>query len=239
MAAGLAGGEAAPKRALSYGVAFCAGAAIVLWGALQHAQTDVRLGDVQRIFYFHVPSAVNAALAFLLAGVAGVGYLVTRKHHWDTLGRTAAGTGVLFATVVLITGPIWARSSWGAFWTWEARLTTSLLAWLMFLGALLVRRVSHDPDQGARLGGVISIVGTLNLPIIYFSVHWWRGMHPVVFGQGGGGLAHPSMKLAFGLGMLGVTLMHAAMFGVSWRVARLTDLVAAAERRSDEEGGLR
>ena len=235
----MAEGTKAPRGAVLYGAVFVAGALFVLWGALNHAHTDVRLGDVQRIFYFHVPSAINAALAFVLAGVAGIAYLATRRHVWDTLGRTAAGTGVLFATVVLVTGPIWARSSWGAWWTWEARLTTSLIAWLMFLGALLVWRVSHDPDQGARLGAVISVVGVLDLPIVYFSVHWWRGMHPVVFGQSGGGLADATMRHAFGLGVLGVTLMHAVLFGLSWRVARLTDMVAAAERRSDEEGGLR
>ncbi len=222
-----------------YGALFALGAALVLWGALHHARTDVRLGDVQRIFYFHVPSAVNAALAFLLAGVSGAGYLVSRRHVWDSLGRTATGAGLVWASVVLITGPIWARSSWGAWWTWEARLLTTAIAWLIFLGALLVRRVSHDPDQGARLGAVIAIVGVLDLPIVYFSVHWWRGMHPLVFGRQGEGLRDPSMGQAFALGMLGVTLMHAVMFGLSWRATRLADLVAAAERRADEEGGLR
>lgn len=228
-----------PWPALVYGLVFALGAAMVLWGALVHARTDVRLGDVQRIFYFHVPSAMNAALAFVLAGISGAGYLVTRRHGWDALGRTAAGTGLVWATVVLVTGPIWARSSWGAWWTWEARLTTSLIAWLIFVGALLVRRVSHDPDQGARLGAVIAILGVLDLPIVYFSVHWWRGMHPVVFGQRGEGLRDPSMGHAFLLGALGVTLMHAVMFGLSWRATRLADAVAAAERRADEEGGLR
>lgn len=228
-----------PVPSLVYGAAFGLGATLVLWGALAHAATDQRLGDIQRIFYYHVPSAMNAGIAFVVAGVSGIAYLVRRRAAWDTVGRAATGLGVMWATVVLITGPIWARSSWGAWWTWEARLTTSLIVWLMFLGALLVRRVSHDPEQGARLGAVIQIIGMINLPIIYFSVHWWRGMHPVVFGKSGGGLADPSMKLAFGLGMVGVLLMHAALYGLALRVARAQDDVAALERRIDEEGGLR
>lgn len=228
---------ARPAGAL-YGLAFAAGAALVLWGALWYAPTERVMGDVQRIFYFHVPSAMNAALAFLLSTVGGIGFLVTRKEGWDTLNRTATGTGVLWATVVLITGPIWARSAWGSWWTWEPRLTTSLIAWLIYLGALLVRRVSHDPDQGARLAAVISIVGFLDLPIVYLSVKWWRGNHPIVFGQQGGGLA-PEMMTAFYAGMAGVLLMHLALFGLSWRANRLEGLVAALERHADEEGGLR
>lgn len=223
----------------AYAAVFAAGGALLAWAALHHAPTAAVLGDVQRIFYFHVPSAINAALAFVAAAVGGIGYLATRQERWDVLSRTATGTGVLFATIVLVTGPIWARSSWGAWWTWEPRLTTSLIAWLIFIGALLVRKVSHDPDQAARLGAVISIIGFLDLPLVYFSVRWWRGNHPVVFGQGGGGLGDPAMKTAFFAGMVAVTLMHLVLLGLSWRVALLAERVAAAERQLDEEGGLR
>ena len=101
------------------------------------------IAGVLLLFFFGLPPKVNRG---------GVGYLVTRRASWDILARTATGTGVLWATVVLTTGPIWARSAWGTWWTWEPRLTTSLIAWLIYIGALLVRRVSHDPDQGARLG---------------------------------------------------------------------------------------
>ncbi|MEN6632024.1 MAG: cytochrome c biogenesis protein CcsA [Candidatus Polarisedimenticolia bacterium] len=218
----------------AYGAAVVAGAGLVLFGALVLAPTERTMGDVQRIFYFHVPSATNAALAFLAAAVAGAAYLATRRAAWDAVNRAAVGTGLLFATIVLVTGPIWARPAWGAWWTWEPRLTTSLIAWLIYLGALLVRRVAADPEQGARLAAVVSIVGLLDLPIVYFSVNWWRGAHPMVFGPKGGGLA-PGMGAAFALGMLGTTLLHAALFGLAWREARLADEVAALERRQDRE----
>ena len=139
---------------------------------------------------------------------------------------------------MLITGPIWARPAWGAWWTWEPRLTPTLIAWLIFIGALLVRRIANDPEQAARLASVIAIIGFLDLPIVYKSVDWWRGNHPIVLGKKGGGLA-PDMFEALMMGMLGVTLLHAALLLARWRLAGAEDRIARSERRLDEEEGLR
>lgn len=230
------------KRSLARGgllfVAMAGGALLVLYGALVHAPMEKTMGDVQRIFYMHVPSAMNAAMAYLVAAVCGAAFLATRKEAWDRVGRAAVETGTLFATVVLVTGPIWARPAWGAWWTWEPRLTTTLIAWLIFLGAILVRRIAHDPEQAARLASVIAIIGFLDLPIVYKSVDWWRGNHPIVLGKKGGGLA-PEMSEALMMGMLGVTLLHVALLYLRWRLARAEDRVARAERNLDEEEGLR
>ena len=114
------------------------GALLVLHGALVHAPMERTMGDVQRIFYMHVPAAMNAALAYLVAAVCGAVFLATRREAWDRVGRAAVETGTLFATIVLVTGPIWARPAWGAWWTWEPRLTTTLIAWLIY--AVLVFR---------------------------------------------------------------------------------------------------
>lgn len=221
-----------------WGLLFAAGAALLLYGGLVHAPTEKTMGDAQRIFYFHVPSAMNAALAYLLAAVAGGGFLIRRTLAWDQIGRAAVETGTLWATVVIVTGPIWARSAWGTWWTWEPRLTTSLIAWLIFIGAAVVRKVAHNPEQAARLAAVIQIVGFLDLPVVYKSVDWWRGNHPMIFRGGQNPLA-PEMWTGFLAGMCGVTLMHAALFAIVWRYGRLSDRLAAAERHSDEEGDRR
>jgi heme exporter protein C len=227
-----------PLMALLAGLGLAVGGALLLWGGLVHPPTERVMGDVQRIFYFHVPAAMNAALAYLVAAVAGIGFLVTRRETWDRLGRASVETGTLFATIVLITGPIWARPAWGVWWTWEPRLTTTLIAWLIFLGAIVVRRIANDPEQAARLAAVIAIVGFLDLPIVYMSVEWWGGHHPIVISRGGGGIS-PAMRAGLWGGLAGVFLIHASLFALRWRLATAEDAVAAAERRADEQGGLR
>jgi heme exporter protein C len=220
------------------GVLLALGAAALLWAAMVYAPTERTMGDVQRIFYLHVPSAMNAALAYFVAMIAGVAFLITRGEAWDRLGRTCVETGTLFATIVLVTGPIWARPAWGTWWTWEPRLTTTLIAWLIYVGAIVVRRVANDPQQAGRLAAVIAIIGFLDLPIIYKSVDWWRGQHPIVLGKGGGGLA-PEMQVALWISLIGVTAMHVAVAVMRWRVAVLEDATDAVERRLDQEEGLR
>ena len=221
-----------------HGALFAAAGALLAWAAMVHAPPERTMGDVQRTFYLHVPAAMNAALAFVVAAVAGAGYLVRRDEAWDRVGRAAVESGTLWATLVLVTGPIWARPAWGAWWTWEPRLTTTLIAWLIYVGAILVRGIASDPEQAARLASVIAIVGVLDLPIVYKSVDWWRGNHPIVLGGKGGGLA-PEMRTALLAGMLAVSAMHAVLFALRWRLARVEDEVVAAERRLDEQEGLR
>lgn len=233
-----AGAWPGAASAAGLAVVLALGALVVLWGALVYAPTEKTMGDVQRIFYLHVPSAMNAALAYFVAMVAGIAFLVTRKDTWDRIGRTCVETGTLWATIVLVTGPIWARPAWGTWWTWEPRLTTTLIAWLIYVGAIVVRRVAGDPQQAARLAAVIAIIGFVDLPIIYKSVDWWRGNHPIVLGKGGGGLA-PEMATALWMGMVGVTAIHVTIVLLRWRLARVEDETDALERQLDQEEGLR
>src|SRR5215471_16858485 len=154
---------------------------------------EVTMGVVQRIFYFHVPSAWVAFLAFFVVFVASIFYLATRRLVWDSVAHAAAELGVLFCGIVLFTGPIWARPAWGTWWTWEARLTTTLVLELVFIAYLVLRSQAESREQAARLSAVVGIVGFLDVPIIYYSVQIWRGHHPIVFKSSGGQGLEPIM----------------------------------------------
>ena len=142
------------------------------------APTDAILGHVQRIFYFHVPIAWVAFLAFFVVFVSSIVFLWKRSPWWDALAHSAAEIGVVFATLILITGAIWAKPVWGVWWTWEPRLTTSLILWLVYVGYLMVRAYAPSRSQGATYAAVLGIVGFIDVPIVYFAVEWWRAVHP-------------------------------------------------------------
>ena len=151
------------------------------------APTDAILGHVQRIFYFHVPIAWVAFLAFFVVFVSSIVFLWKRSPWWDALAHSAAEIGVVFATLILITGAIWAKPVWGVWWTWEPRLTTSLILWLVYVGYLMVRAYAPSRSQGATYAAVLGIVGFIDVPIVYFAVEWWRAVHPEsVVGPAGG-----------------------------------------------------
>ena len=156
------------------GVMMLANVYLIFWGA----PTDAILGDIQRVFYFHVPIAVMSFLAFFLVFVASIAYLVKRNPAWDRLAQASAEVGVVFVTLALITGVIWARPVWGVWWTWEPRLTTTLILWLIYVAYLMVRAYASNPSQGARYSAVVGIVGFVDVPFVYYSVIWWRSIHP-------------------------------------------------------------
>lgn len=149
-----------------------------LYGAFLLAPKERVMGNVQRIFYFHVPSAMMTYLGFAIVCLASAAYLKTRKLRWDVVGHSAAELGVLFCTIVLVTGPIWARTIWGTWWTWEARLTSTLLLWLIYVAYLLLRMYVDDPEQRARLAAIVGILGFLIVPFVHYSVYLWGGLHP-------------------------------------------------------------
>ena len=142
------------------------------------APTEEVMGHVQRIFYIHVPMAWVAFLGFFLVMVGSVGYLWRRDNRWDALAHSAAEVGVIFTTLVLVTGVIWAKPVWGVWWAWEPKLTTSLVLWLIYVSYLVLRGQVPSPVQGARYSAVVGIVGFVDVPIVYFAAEWWRGLHP-------------------------------------------------------------
>ena len=143
------------------------------------APTDAVLGHIQRIFYIHVPISILSFLGFLLCAIAGIGYLIRRSEGWDRLAHAAAEVGVVFVTLALVTGVIWARPVWGVWWTWEPRLTTTLILWFIYVAYLMIRQYAPTPQQGRVWSAVVGIIGFVDVPIVYYSVQWWRSIHPV------------------------------------------------------------
>ena len=143
------------------------------------APTDEVLGHIQRIFYVHVPISILSFLGFLICAVAGIGYLIRRTEVWDRVAHASAEVGVVFVTLALITGVIWARPVWGVWWTWEPRLTTTLILWLIYVAYLMIRHYAPTPQQGRSWSAVVGIIGFVDVPIVYYSVQWWRSIHPV------------------------------------------------------------
>ena len=156
-----------------------------LYEALVAAPTEQTMGEVQRIFYYHVPSAWTAFLLFLVNFVASVVYLLNRSDKADILALVTAEVGVVFCTVVLVTGPIWARPVWGIWWTWDLRLTLTLVLWLIYVSYLVLRRFSSG-SQTPLMAAVLAVFGALDVPLVYFSIWYFRTQHPSpVIGRGG------------------------------------------------------
>ncbi len=195
-------------------------------------------GQLQRIFYFHVPSAWVAYLAFAVTFVASIAFLRTERRRWDLVAQASAEIGVLFTTFVLVTGPIWARPVWGTWWQWDARLTSTLVLWLGYVGYLLLRGLATDKQRVGRLAAVVAIVAFLDVPIVHFSVYWWRTLHP------SGPAPLPAQDSGLGVRELGAffvslvsfTLLYVWLLGRRVYLGRLTDALEQAEieRARDE-----
>src|SRR6478735_8287950 len=162
-----------------------------LYLALEVAPTEQTMGDVQRIFYYHVPSAWTAFLLFLINFLASVAYLIKRNPKIDAVAVVSAEVGVVFCTVVLVTGPLWARPVWGIWWTWDIRLTSTLVLWLIYVAYLMLRRFSTS-GQTPVLAAALAIFGALDVPLVYFSIWIFRTQHPQPV-IGGGGSIDPKM----------------------------------------------
>jgi heme exporter protein C len=154
------------------------GMMISIWMIFLFAPTDAIEGDAQRIFYFHLPTAIIGMLAFGIVTIGGIMYLWKKEERWDWAARAAAELGAVFLTFALITGSIWGRTTWGTWWTWDARLTTTLILWFIYIGYLMLRSYMGRTAASARAGAVLAIIGIIDVPIIYESVNWWRTLHP-------------------------------------------------------------
>ena len=151
---------------------------VVYWMSFFWVSTEVTQGIAQRIFYVHVPAAWTSFLAFGLAALFSGMYLWLRDERLDRAAVSAAEGGMVFATIMLTTGPLWGKIAWGTYWTWEPRLTLTLLLWFIFLGYFLVRSSTENPEKGKRHSAVVAIVGALDIPFIHLSVIWFRSLHP-------------------------------------------------------------
>ena len=190
--------------------------AYALYLALVVAPTDALQGDVYRIIYYHVPSAWTAFCLFFINLFASIAYLIWKKSMADALAVASAEVGVVFCTIVLITGPIWARPVWGIWWTWDIRLTTTLVLWLIYVSYLVLRRFS-DTAQTPVLAAVLAVFGALDVPLVYFSIWFFRTQHPQPVMGKGGSLA-PPMLHAFLINLLAFSVFGAM---VCWSRYRL------------------
>ncbi|TMD76739.1 MAG: cytochrome C assembly protein, partial [Chloroflexi bacterium] len=193
-----------------------------------YAPGDALQGPVQRIFYLHVSSAIAAYGCFAVVLVGGIIYLRNESPAADRFARAGALVGVVFTTVTLVMGMLWAKPIWGSFWTWDARLTSTLVLWIIYAGYLLVRRLAEPGRQAARIAAVVGIFGFIDVPVVHFSVTWWRTQHPgpIVINN-----ALPAEMLATFLFTLACTVVLAAvLIAIRYRIETLLDAkVAIAE----------
>jgi len=203
------------------------------------APTEREMGVVQRIFYFHVSSAWVAFLGFFLVAGASAIYLRNGSRGADRLAQAAGEVGVLFCTLVLVTGPIWARPIWGVWWTWDPRLTMTVVLWAIYASYLMLRTFGGDDPALARYAAVLGVVGVLDIPLIVVSVRLLRGIHPAVLTrtEGGTGLVDPWMRVGLLVSALALILLAAWFMDLRVRGARLEDEVAALRRELDARRG--
>ena len=168
---------------------------LALYMAFLGAPKEAIMGDLQRIFYFHVPAAIAGLIAFAINFAASLMYVIRKNRRWDNLALSAAEIGVMFLLMVLVTGPIWAKPAWFVWWTWSPRLTLSLVLCLLYVAYLLIRNYIEDPDRKAMVAAVFGIVAFIDVPLVWFSIRWWRDLHPSPMLETGG--LSPSMRPAF------------------------------------------
>lgn len=196
--------------------------AVAIYMVFVYVPTDSAQGIIQRIFYFHVPIAMMTYASVGAVALGSAAYLWKRSQTADRIARAGAELALLFCTLVLITGPIWAKPIWGTWWTWDARLTTTLILWLIFAAYLMLRSVSGG-EEGARYAAILGLVGAIDVPIINRSVFWWRTIHPAVIQNrgGGSGLTDPQMRLTFEVCTVAFILLFAWLLWVRQRHLQL------------------
>jgi heme exporter protein C len=199
------------------------------------APIEARMGIVQKIFYFHVPSAYCMYIGAAACFAGSIAYLLKPTDARDALARAGAEVAVVFGAIVLTTGPLWAAKAWGYYWTWDPRLTTSLLSVLIYVAYLVLRAFTGDGQGERRFAAALGILGAANLPIIHFSVQKWAGQHPTVITGKGGGL-DPEMKTALLLSFCAFTLFAIVLLWARVRLEMAKSRLARAEEDAIDLG---
>ena len=187
-------------------------------------QTDVERFS-QRILYFHVGAAWVGFFAFFMTFIGGILYLIKRNVVWDNFGNASVEIGLVFMTMVLVTGSIWAKPTWNVWWTWSPRLTISVIGWLLYIGYLMLRGAIDDPDRRARFSAVFGIIAFVSVPINFMAIRWWRDIHPAVVGgsasEGQGGFAMSTdMRTTLLFCVIAFTVFYFALLYHRMRVGR-------------------
>lgn len=192
---------------------------LALYTIFIYAPVEKTMGVIQKIFYIHVPTAFLAYMAFFITFIASILYLYRKDSIWDTVAHCAVETGVIFCTIVLITGSIWAKPIWNVWWTWDPRLTTTLILWFTYVAYLMLGRVVKE-NQRANLAAVFGIIGFINVPITFFSIRLWRTIHPVVITGSGFNMSWP-MKFSLIITFIAFCFLFFSMLVSRIRLERL------------------
>ncbi len=201
------------------------GMMVSIWMIFLYAPTDALQGPTQRIFYFHVPISWIGMLAFVVLAVASVIGLVRRDdERWDWIARAAAEIGTVFITLALISGSLWGKPIWGTWWTWDPKLTATLILWFMYVGYLMTRNYMGRTTDSARVGAVLALVGVVDVPIIYLSVQWWRGQHPTAMVGVPEAALPPSAVQTLMVALVTFTLLYAFLMVQVYQLQRLQTL---------------
>lgn len=206
---------------------------VALYWALIGAPTEATMGTIQRIFYYHVPAAFAAWMAFGINALASIAYLIRRSPHADALAVAGAEVGLAFLTINLITGPIWARPVWGVWWVWDARLTLTLAMWVMYASYLILRQLTPEGSLQPRLAAALAIFFAADIPIDYMAIRWWRTQHPspVLFGGPDSGLA-PRMLVALLISLAAFACLMAILVWLRYRQELVrNEIVQLRQRR--------
>jgi heme exporter protein C len=195
-----------------------------------YAPMEVVMGQVQRVFYFHVSANWVGMLGFLVAAISGGIYLRTGDRKWDIASLAAVEIGIVFAFIGIVTGSIWARPIWNTWWTWDPRLTTTSIMLLIYAAYLMLRSGIEDPDRRARFGAIYAIVGVLSVPLTFFSARLFRTIHPIVIGTNQPGATSkldmtPPMMLVFFFSLITFTFIFADLLWHRIRLGWLEDKV--------------
>ena len=174
----------------------------------------------QKIFYFHVASAWVGFFAMFVTFVASIVFLAKRSRRVDDFAASSAELGLVFCSLVLLTGPVWAKAAWNTWWSWDPRLTTTLILWFIYAGYLFLRKFVDEPERRGVYCAVLGIVGFFDVPIVFFSIRWWNTIHPNVVQSGGGGL-DPKMRTALFVCLAAFTLLYVSLMNKRTRLAAL------------------
>lgn len=212
---------------------------VALYLAFIYTPVEVKMGIVQKIFYFHVASAWVAFFAFFIVCAFSIMFLVKRKRIYDVIAGVSAEIGVVYTAIVLTTGPIWGRSAWNAWWSWEPRLTTTLILFFMYIAYIMIRKMDGAWEKKARLASVFGIISFINVPIVFMSIRWWNTkLHPVVLGDGanetGGGL-EPSMVFALVFTVFTMTVLYFVFLQKGVYIERLQILAERLKEKMQEK----
>lgn len=181
----------------------------------------------QRIIYFHVPSAWLSMLAFGVTMIGSIGYLITSKRRWDSLALSSAELGLVFTMAATASGSIWAKPAWNVWWTWDPRLTTYTIVFLLFVAYFMLRSAMEDPARRARFAAVYGIFAFISVPITFMSIRWWRTIHPVLIDSKDGFGLGPGMMTSFFIALAAFTLLYAALLWHRYRLEQLREQVEA------------